>query len=59
MKNSWSNLLDDYNIFAVRVWIIVLILIAIANSDSITWQIRSSALLPQESRLIFTTARLS
>ena len=30
MKNSWSNLLDDYNIFAGRVWIIVLLWSAIA-----------------------------
>jgi len=30
MKNSWTNLFHDYNIFAGRVWIFLLIWIAIA-----------------------------
>lgn len=30
MKNSWEKLFYDYNIFAGRIWIVVLIWIAIA-----------------------------
>ncbi|CAA9214380.1 hypothetical protein AVDCRST_MAG92-244 [uncultured Coleofasciculus sp.] len=30
MKNSWTNLFHDYNIFAGRVWMVVLSWIALA-----------------------------